>query len=299
MTFRMKKISRDLEHLLKERMSNKGKIAACCLLLIILIILFSFGHLKVMPGTLAGSLIAVVTLLTPLLLGYIGLFVALVSSVLAAAGPLNIWVRHDDPFFITVLIFIATNFVASAIIAIVVEQNWKSQHLFKTLSITDGLTGLYNHRYFQQRLDQEISRSSRSGKPLTLCMIDIDHFKRYNDTYGHHIGDEVLKEAAQLIKSTIRRSDIICRYGGDEFSIIMPDIQAEEVRIAMERLRKAFRNHEFLFPNNSDECWTLSIGFSSFPDLSLSKEELITQADKALYQAKNKGRNRVECIAKA
>ncbi|UWG97084.1 GGDEF domain-containing protein [Dehalobacter sp. DCM] len=289
------KISRDLEALLKERMSNNRKLAASCIIIGILIGVFVFGHLKVMPGTIAGSIILIITLIAPLLFGYIGLFVAFVCSVLAVADPLNIWIRHDNPFFLRELILTATNFFASTIIAVVVEHNWKTQQLLKKLSITDGLTELYNFRYFKQRLDQEMSRAVRSQKPLALCIIDIDYFKQYNDSYGHYSGDEVLKKTAQLLNSTLRKSDIVFRYGGDEFLVIMPDINAHEASGVMERLRKAFSNHEFRFSEaNSNECLTLSIGISSFPDLSCDMDELIAQADKALYHVKRKGRNKVE-----
>jgi diguanylate cyclase (GGDEF)-like protein len=164
----------------------------------------------------------------------------------------------------------------------------------KKLSITDGLTKVFNHRYFQEQLTREFSRSRRSGKPLSLILLDIDHFKRFNDTYGHQQGDTVLKELARVLQSNIRFCDVLARYGGEEFAIIMPDTEMEVCGMASERLREAVEKHSV--PGQDEELKvTISMGLSTTPSAEItSAAELISAADRALYRAKENGRNRVE-----
>jgi len=164
----------------------------------------------------------------------------------------------------------------------------------KRLSVTDGLTNVYNLRYFQEELTREFSRSQRSEKPLSLILLDIDHFKRFNDTYGHQQGDTVLKELARVLQNNIRSCDVLARYGGEEFAIIMPETEREVCGMASERLRAAVEKHAV--PGQEEELKvTISMGLSttSSEDVA-SAAELISAADRALYRAKENGRNRVE-----
>jgi diguanylate cyclase (GGDEF)-like protein len=175
----------------------------------------------------------------------------------------------------------------------------QSSHLY-VLAIFDGLTRVFNHRYFLRRLREEFQRARRSGAPLSLLMVDIDHFKRYNDAHGHLRGDRVLAEMAEVILVSLRRDvDIIARYGGEEFACILPETEAAPAREVAERIRRRV------------EAWgvgrdgtagrpplTISVGVSTcVPDGGVTPEELIEEADRALYAAKRGGRNRVEVAA--
>jgi diguanylate cyclase (GGDEF)-like protein len=160
------------------------------------------------------------------------------------------------------------------------------------LATTDGLTGLYNHRMFQERLTEEIMRAKRYKRKLFILMIDIDHFKKFNDTYGHQTGDEVLKTVARIIKDNTRSIDFSARYGGEEFVIILPDTDCKNALTVAERLRKAVENFPFILKDGTKTNITISIGISCYPEDSTEKDDLIKKADKALYHAKQTGRNR-------
>jgi diguanylate cyclase (GGDEF)-like protein len=155
------------------------------------------------------------------------------------------------------------------------------------LAITDGLTGLYNYRYFQERLQMEVERANRYSRPVSLLMLDLDHFKRYNDLYGHPQGDSALRVTAVTLKSAVRRIDVAARYGGDEFAIIMPETGESQAMAAARRISAAIAEQEIPAPPGLEaERLTPSIGISCFPSIAHTREELIGQADEALYRAK-------------
>lgn len=162
------------------------------------------------------------------------------------------------------------------------------------LAITDGVTGLYNHRHFQERLGEEVARTARYGRPLSLIMIDIDNFKSYNDAYGHLAGDVALRAVAKLLTRTVRSTDFVARYGGEEFVIILLEAGKDEgLRIA-EKIRQ--RVEQQVFPGEESQPGgnlTVSVGVATFPTHAASKQELIEAADRAMYIAKRNGRNRV------
>jgi diguanylate cyclase (GGDEF)-like protein len=165
------------------------------------------------------------------------------------------------------------------------------------LSQHDGLTGLYNHRMFLVKLEQEINRLSRTRKPLSLMMLDIDHFKQFNDNFGHQGGDAVLKELSAIILAQSRSHsiDICCRYGGEEFAIIMPELELQNAVKVAERLRKAVEDNLFtLKSGNQEGKVTISIGLAAIMHgEDLSPEKLVKNADDALYLSKRNGRNQV------
>ncbi len=163
------------------------------------------------------------------------------------------------------------------------------------LSYIDDLTGIYNHRFFIQQLTLEVERQKRYAQPLSLLMIDIDHFKHYNDTNGHLAGDQVLKAIALLIQHGVRQTDIVARYGGEEFAAILINARKEKAFEIAERIRRSVA--ETCFPNEKAQPGrdlTVSIGVATFSPPLLTLTDLIRKADHALYQAKKKGRNRVE-----
>ncbi len=164
----------------------------------------------------------------------------------------------------------------------------------KDLAIKDGLTELYNHRYFKERLDLEIQTAKRVQHPLSLIFFDIDHFKKYNDINGHPMGDMLLRGIANILKQTSRTTDIPCRYGGEEFCIILTHTNIEGAMVKAEKLRKLI--DETVFPNQEKQPngnLTISIGVSEVPSHADESSKLISVADDALYQAKTGGRNRV------
>jgi len=167
-----------------------------------------------------------------------------------------------------------------------------------TRAHSDSLTELWNHGYFQYLLQAELEKAKIAKTPLSLIMLDIDNFKIYNDSLGHQSGDKILKALATLIKNQSRKMDYVCRYGGEEFTIILPETQKKEAFLIAERIRTdiercAFVNEEIL-PNKK---LTASMGLSSFPEDGLLPAELISHCDKALYEAKQKGKNNTCCYS--
>ena len=158
------------------------------------------------------------------------------------------------------------------------------------LAITDGLTGLYTRRYFFERFDEELQRSKRHGFKFSFLMIDIDDFKRCNDTYGHLVGDVVLKETAHIAKGSTREIDLIARYGGEEFSLILPETDGAGAMLVAERIRKKIEENIFKAYDEKLKM-TVSIGLAVYPDDSQEASDLIESADKALYAAKSSGKN--------
>lgn len=156
-------------------------------------------------------------------------------------------------------------------------------------AITDGLTGIFNRSYFDADLEQKISLAYRTGRPLTLLLADLDHFKAVNDTHGHLAGDQALQCFADLLKNSARKSDIVCRYGGEEFAVILPECDSDQAFLAAERLREKVSRFDFGFP------LTVSIGLAATTmNCRYSPIQLLEQADLALYSAKERGRNRTE-----
>ena len=163
----------------------------------------------------------------------------------------------------------------------------------KNIAIYDTLTNLYNRRYFEERLEVEAQKSFFSDTSLSLVMVDIDHFKRVNDTFGHTEGDRVLCEIASLLKTSVRKNDTVARYGGEEFILILPEAGLEESSMISERIRRLVENTPFEV-GQAQINLTVSLGISNFPShQARTKEELIKMADLALYDAKRGGRNRV------
>jgi len=159
------------------------------------------------------------------------------------------------------------------------------------LSITDGLTGLWNYRYFTMTIGKEIERSARFGRPLALLMLDLDRFKVVNDTYGHQRGDAVLVELAARVRGQVRDVDTVARYGGEEIVVILPETDVEGAVQAAERICDAVRRRPFGDMSEGEVEVTVSIGAAVFPTHGGSSTTLLRRADEALYEAKDAGRD--------
>lgn len=198
----------------------------------------------------------------------------------------NLWIPVVMPVIAIILAF-ALSFLAKYLIK---SRDFEYQYKLATI---DGLTELYNHRYFQETLKGQIEISKRYGQPFSLIIVDIDFFKKFNDTYGHQAGDAVLRQVAQTLKKNSRTTDIVCRYGGEEMSIILPNTTAEEAVFSANRIHKAVAERDFHLNATETGKVTISVGVATFPDNAESAQDLIEHADKGLYYAKEHGRNQV------
>lgn len=169
-------------------------------------------------------------------------------------------------------------------------QNAHYVERVKQLAYLDGLTGIFNRRFFELRILEEIERARRYGTGMAVVMADIDHFKRLNDEFGHMLGDEVLRQVSSLFNQQVRKIDVVCRYGGEEFGILLTQTTAQQAVNIAEKLRKMVGNWQF---PGVPRTVTISVGVAAFPDQGLNRDELVKVADAGLYAAKQSGRNRV------
>ena len=172
-------------------------------------------------------------------------------------------------------------------------SNLKLRETLRQQSVRDPLTGLYNRRFLEESFDRELVRLERKNLPLSLLMLDVDHFKDFNDTFGHEAGDAVLRDLGGILQRNVRGGDIACRYGGEEFTVIMPEACIEIGCLRAEMLREAVRELRLVHAGKSLGAVTLSLGVACFPEHGRRREHLMQAADAALYEAKNGGRNRV------
>ena len=199
---------------------------------------------------------------------------------------LNLWIGIVLPFISVILTFIGVYIEKYFLVTRDYEQTYK-------LAVTDGLTGLYNHRYFQEQMLLAVNNYHRYGNKFSLILIDIDFFKKFNDTYGHQSGDCVLKQVANILKKNSRTSDVACRYGGEEMSIILLNTSKDEAIITANKICSAVREHKFTLFNNETAHVTISVGTATAGVDGVKVQELIEYSDKCLYKAKESGRNQV------
>ena len=171
--------------------------------------------------------------------------------------------------------------------------NLKLRDALKIQSVRDSLTGLFNRRYMEESFEREVLRAARSGRPLSAILLDIDHFKQYNDSFGHDAGDIALREVGSLLVSQVRSGDLACRYGGDEFVLILPEASLDITRQRAERVREAIQRVRIQYRGQTLGPISLSMGVSTFPTHGATYDALLKSADEALYRAKKEGRNRV------
>ena len=177
-----------------------------------------------------------------------------------------------------------------------VLANLNLRETLRNQSIRDALTGLYNRRYMEEAFERELRRAERAGRPLSVAMLDLDHFKRFNDTFGHAAGDLALRTVADQFKSKMRAGDVVCRYGGEEFVIIFVEMTLQNAIHRMEGFRESIKKLVIEYQGHSLGQLTVSVGIASFPEYGTSPEVLLKAADDALYRAKQNGRDRVIVI---
>lgn len=225
---------------------------------------------------------------TILLSAFIMLIYVLIS--IFALTELKIWIELVGPFILLVLVFVTTY---------VVKYIFTSRQLESAIeqATKDGLTKLYNHRFFQEKIHQDLANAGRKDDKVSLCLIDIDFFKKFNDTYGHRAGDAVLIQVAQALKDNVRKSDLVARYGGEEMCVLLDKTGVEDTLLVAEKLVKAIEEKIFLINDGKKEVRvTISIGCSTYPIHAKTVQDLIEFADKGLYRAKENGRNQVGAL---
>lgn len=222
-----------------------------------------------------------------------GLFLSSVAFYLylsiIAMSKYNLWIGIVIPITISLLIFIASFLVKYLLKSRDFEYTYK-------LATTDGLTELYNHRFFQEEMKNKVQICNKQGKNFSLLYMDIDFFKKFNDTYGHQAGDAVLKHVAKTLKSCVRTEDFVCRYGGEEMAIILNNANREIAVSVAQKICKTIAEKSYELTPDLEVKITISIGVASYPENGKTPSELIEYADKCLYNAKENGRNQVGFI---
>jgi diguanylate cyclase (GGDEF)-like protein len=213
-----------------------------------------------------------------------------------ALGCMNLYMTEPHEFGEDEIQLLST-FANQAAISI---ENARLFEETRQLAITDELTGLANHRHFYHQLAREVRRAERYRRPLTLLMLDLDHFKAYNDSFGHLAGDQALRETAEVLRRNAREVDILARYGGEEFAIILPETDLGQAVFQAERIRAAVAAHPFRSQDAGTPArLSVSIGVATLTPRMRRIEDLVSDADQALYRAKDHGRNRLELASTA
>lgn len=245
---------------------------------------------NVLISVLLGLLIGIIVIRTA------SIIVALASTLLTTVGYIilsyylmkffNLWVAIVLP-----VVVISLAFAAAYIIKYVLKSR-DFEYQYK-LATTDGLTDLYNHRYFQEQMIMQVANCRRYNSKFSLILIDIDFFKKFNDTFGHQSGDAVLRQVSQKLKKNVRSSDFVCRYGGEEMSIILPNTDKNEAIITAQKICDAVAESPLKLGGDKESIVTISLGVATYPEDGQSPGEIIESADKRLYYAKEHGRNQV------
>ena len=230
-------------------------------------------------GFYCASVGVALTLSSLVLIGY-----SILSTIVMQC--FNLWIWLTLPITLSFIAIVAVYIIKYVLKSRDFELTYK-------LATTDGLTDLYNHRFFQEQMKICIDDCKRYNRNFSLIMIDIDFFKKFNDTYGHQAGDAVLRGVAHTLKRNVRSSDIVCRYGGEEMAIILKDTAFEEANLIADKICKTIAAKPFKIAANTEKQVTISLGVSTYPICGLETQEMIEFADRGLYAAKENGRNQV------
>lgn len=212
-------------------------------------------------------------------------------ALVATVDPAAVTVIAQPGIFQGISFLIAFAVILVTSVGFLLLQKERAEEIAQKLAVTDPLTGTFNRRTFLELADKEISRAQRATTPLSLVMIDLDHFKKVNDEYGHLAGDEVLKRSVAILQGCLRREDLLVRFGGEEFCILLPNVSLDAATQMAERIRESVERAEFTFNGHSIPV-TISLGVASMLSKSDTTALLIGRADEALYSAKRTGRNR-------
>ena len=222
--------------------------------------------------------------------------VALGTAILTATGYIvsayylmkffNLWIAIVLPLTFVLFVFVSAYILKYILKSRDFEQQYK-------LATTDGLTDLYNHRYFQEQMIMQTENCKRYNSNFSLILIDIDFFKNFNDTFGHQSGDAVLRQVAQKLKKNVRSTDIVCRYGGEEMGIILPNTDKTEAIVTAQKICQTIAEKPFKLANDKESTVTISLGVAAYPQNGKTPREIIAHADECLYSAKENGRNQV------
>jgi len=183
--------------------------------------------------------------------------------------------------------------IAMADSIVLALANLKLRNFLREQSIRDPLTGLFNRRYLEETLEREFNRAIRLQRPVGVMMLDLDHFKPFNDTYGHEAGDILLSKLGSFLKQHLRGGDIACRYGGEEFALVLPEVSLENVRLRAEEIREGIKHLNVEYNGKILATLSMSLGIAMFPEHGATSQRVLNAADGALYEAKRKGRDRV------
>ena len=244
-------------------------------------ILIIAGVIAIVGGIVMLSTSTLFALLSTILFGIAYLFISYYTMEL-----FNLWIPVVLPV-ISIMAAFALSFLAKYLMK---ARDFEYQYKLATI---DGLTELYNHRYFQDTLRKQIDIARRYNQAFSLIIVDIDFFKKFNDTYGHQTGDAVLRQVAKILKNNSRATDYVCRYGGEEMTIILPNTSTEDALFNANRICKAVADTPFHLTPVDKVNVTISLGVATFPDNAQTPQDLIEWADKGLYYAKEHGRNQV------
>lgn len=221
----------------------------------------------------------------------------LIASIFNIFNGIHLYLKYmlDKDLILFQMAFF--HFIAIALSSVIYFLANKQQKYVKAIeanSYLDGVTEVFNHRYFQERLDTEFSKAKRMSSVLGVIFLNIDNFKRYNDTYGHRLGDVFLAETAEVLVDAVRSQDIVCRYGGDTFAIILPQLGNEEIDYIANNILLNYQNFIKNKMPAQELGISISLGYSVYPHIATIKDELISQADTALYRAKQQGRSNIK-----
>jgi diguanylate cyclase (GGDEF)-like protein len=207
-----------------------------------------------------------------------------------ALGVLHFQATEENPTLVDSELSLKTTFAGQVGLSV---ANIRLREALRTQSIKDPLTGLYNRRCLEETMERETRRAMRAEQGLGVLMLDLDHFKKFNDTYGHDAGDTVLRETASFLLKSVRAEDIVCRFGGEEFVVILPVADLKVTQARAERIRTRIRELTVMHQGQSLGMVTVSIGVAEVPQHGSAAKELLEAADAALYRARRDGRDRV------